>query len=150
MKKIIGLFVSLSVVGCATLPYEPYAREVKKKPREGGLIALHTQYKPEDRQRAETLMASNCGSEATAQVAEEGEVVVGEKTNSTSNSHKTQESDSFFSLNSMSFKQGTRPGENVNTSSETVQMKEWQISYNCQKLQAIVPASGPAKNKAKL
>ena len=147
MKKILMMIVTVLVTGCATMPYQPYAREVKKKPNEGGLIALKTQHRPEDRQRADSLMAANCGSNAMVKVAEEGEVVVGEKTNSTSNKRQDQESNSVFSLNGMSFGRGTRPVENTDTSSETVQLKEWQIAYNCETMQAIAPTSNPVKKK---
>jgi hypothetical protein len=49
MKKLTILLASALAVGCATIPYQPYAREVKKRPRQGGMIALHAEYRPEDR-----------------------------------------------------------------------------------------------------
>lgn len=132
MKKIATLIScsALLATACATMPYEPYAREVKKKPREGGVIALRSVHRPEDRARADFLMAGNCGSDAVVKVSEEGEVVVGEKTNSSSNRRREEEMGSGFRIGGIAFASAV-PGENTNTQSETTQVKEWQISYEC-------------------
>lgn len=132
MKKLVVLAPALLIVACATVPYQPYAREVKKKPREGGTIALKSEHRPEDRARAEFLMGANCGASSTVSVTEEGEVVVGEKTNSSSNRHQQMERDSGFSIGGIAFASGSgRPGENTSTESSTVQLKEWHIAYQC-------------------
>jgi len=131
MKKIALLFCVTIISGCATMPYEPYAREVKKKPREGGVIALRTQHRSEDRARADTMMSANCG-ESSVSVAEEGEVVVGEKTNTSANKYQENQPASGFSLGGIAFGSGnTRPGENTNVESQTSQIKEWHIAYQC-------------------
>lgn len=148
MKKLVLVLAALMVSACATMPYQPYAREVKKKPNEGGVIALRSEHRPEDRQRADSLMASNCGSDAIVKVQEEGEVAVGEKTNS--NSNKVQENrpaSSGFSIGGLHFGSAeARPGENTNTTTETVQVKEWQIAYNCVAMKAPEVAAPSKKN----
>jgi hypothetical protein len=144
MKKLVALLPALLIVACATVPYEPYAREVKKKPREGGTIALKTEHRPEDRARADYLMSANCGTGASVNVAEEGEVVVGEKTSSSSNKHQqAARQESGFTIGGIAFASGDgRPaGENTNTESSTTQLKEWHIAYNC------VADAAPAKTK---
>lgn len=137
MKKIALVLVASFVSACASMPYQPYAREVKKKPNEGGVIALKTEHRPEDRQRADSLMAANCGSDAIVKVQEEGEVAVGEKTKSNSNKVQENQPASGFSIGGLRFGSNeTRPGENTDTTTETVQVKEWQIAYNCVAIKA--------------
>jgi hypothetical protein len=136
--KVFALCALISA--CATVPYEPYAREVKKKPREGGTIALRESHRPEDRARADFLMSANCG-DTVVKVQEEGEVVVGAKTNTSSNKHQSQDSESVFSIGGIAFASGARPGENTNTQSETSQVKEWQINYQCIAQQETAPAA---------
>ena len=144
MKKLVVLCLAALVSGCATLPYQPYAREVKKKPSEGGLIALKTEHRPEDRARADSLMAANCGSDAIVKVKEEGEAVVGEKTNTSQNKYQ-ENRDTGFKLGGITFANGgTRPEENTNSVSETVQLKEWHISYEC-----VANAPAPKKKGKK-
>ena len=142
MKNLVVVAVAAMLAACATMPYQPYAREVKKKPQEGGLIALKSEHRPEDRQKAEGLMQANCGSQSIAKVMEEGEVVTGERTNS--NASKTQESaqSSLFSIGGIKFG-STKPSENTNTTTVTEQMKEWQIAYECVAIKA--PASSNKK-----
>lgn len=143
MKKLVVLFVVLLVSGCASVPYQPYAREVKKKPREGGVIALRSEHRPEDRARADFLMSANCG-DASASIAEEGEVVVGEKTNTSANKYQEPEAQSGFRIGGIGFASGARAGENTNVESQTSQVKEWQISYQCV---ANAPVSVPSAGK---
>lgn len=114
------------ITGCAIVPY---AREVKKKPTEGGVVAMRTHHTPEDRAKAESMIASNCGAN-NYKILEEGEVVVGEKTHSTSNKSTDTSNSQPLRWGSLTFGSST-PTENTNTSSETVQIKEWQISYQC-------------------
>lgn len=143
MKKLVLFIAAALVSGCATMPYQPYAREVKKKPGEGGVIALKTEHRPEDRQRADSLMAANCGSESIVKVQEEGEIVVGEKTHT--NASKTQgQQDEGFSLAGFRFISGTKPSEDTASTSETVKLKEWQIAYQCVAIKQ--PAAKTKKN----
>lgn len=129
--RFVKVFAICALISsCAAIPYEPYAREVKKKPREGGVIALKETHRPEDRSRAEYLMSANCGDQLV-KVQEEGEVVVGAKTSSSMNKYQANEPENVFSIGGIAFASGDRPGENTNSKSETVQMKEWQISYQC-------------------
>ncbi len=112
------------------MPYQPYAREVKKKPAEGGVIALKTEHKTEDRTKADQLMATNCGNMGV-KVTEEGEVVVGEKTNASA-STQAQQKDEAVNIGGLNFLTGKKKNSmDTSTSSETVQMKEWQIAYSC-------------------
>ncbi|RZA08271.1 MAG: hypothetical protein EOP11_05315 [Proteobacteria bacterium] len=142
MKKILVLALALLSTACATMPYQPYAREVKKKPGQGGLIALKTEHRPEDRARAESLMASNCGSDAIVKVTEEGEAVVGEKTNLSQNRYHDQKEATGFRLGGINFSNGSsRPEENTNSVTETIQLKEWQINYECAAIAAPVKKS---------
>ena len=138
MKKYLVLAIFAFVTGCATVPYQPYAREVKKKPAEGGLIALNPEYRPEDRQKADALMAANCGPNALVKVSEEGEQVVGEKTKTSGNKYNEEGRKSEgFKLGGINFgSTSTRPEERTSTESEKVAIKEWQIAYNCVAIKA--------------
>ena len=42
-------FSILVMAGCQTMPYQPYAREVKRQPGNGGEIALKQEHRDEDR-----------------------------------------------------------------------------------------------------
>lgn len=135
MKKLIVISAILLVAGCAAIPYQPYAREVKRKPTEGGVIALRSEHRAEDRQKADMLMMSNCGESKIAKVMEEGETIIGEKTNTSSNKTNRDQYESGFSIGGISFSNGnTVPGENTNSVSETSQLKEWRIIYNCESI----------------
>jgi len=69
-------------------------------------------------------------------------VVIGEKTNSTSNRHQQAQQDSGFSIGGIAFASGNnRPGENTSTESSTTQLKEWHIAYEC------VADAAPARGK---
>lgn len=130
------------------MPYQPYARDVKKKPSEGGVIALKTEHRAEDRAKAEQMMNTNCGGELVAKIAEEGEVVVGEKTKSISDSRQQNEQNGF-NLGGIKFLTGgTTPVNNTNTTTEKEAVKEWQISYNC--VAKAAPAPVPAAKAKKI
>jgi hypothetical protein len=126
---VLSLFITVTtaVSSCA---YVPYAREAKRKPREGGIIALRTNHNAEDRAKADGLMAGNCGSGYAPKVTEEGEVVVGERT-SGSASRGRENRASGFSLGGFSLG-GSAPSDVTNTVTETSQVKEWQIAYTCE------------------
>ena len=143
MKKFLAALPLLALSACATMPYQPYAREVKKKPGEGGVIALKSDNRPEDRARADAMMATNCGSDATVKVNEEGETIVGEKTNLSTNHYRpatpAQQQKSGFRLGGINFSGNDNDGSSSSIS-ETTQVKEWQIAYEC-------VANAPVKKK---
>jgi hypothetical protein len=145
MKNQLLLTLSLAsalVAGCAAQPYQPYAREVAKKPRQGGTIALRLEHRPEDRQRADFLMSANCGSDGVAEVAQEGEVVVGQKT-STSGVKDSDQRPKEEGLRIGSFTFGGAPGgpqERRQTSQVVTNEKEWQIVYECKRTAPLAPA----------
>lgn len=130
MRRLAIALGALMMTACQTMPYQPYAREVKKKPAEGGVIALKTEHRTEDRQKADMLMATNCGNMGV-KVTEEGEVVVGEKTNA-SQSTSANQRDESVKIGGLNFLTGKKKNSmDTATSSETVQLKEWQIAYAC-------------------
>lgn len=130
LALIVTIATVSTLVGCA---YVPYARESKKKPREGGIISLHTDPRPEDRMKAESLMASNCGPGYMAKVLEEGEVAVGTRTTGQASRGRDEAPTSGFKIGGFSL--GGSPGtsDTTNTASETTSLREWQISYICEK-----------------
>lgn len=134
MKNILfAAIVSAFVFGCQTMPYQPYARDVKKAPGQSGVIALHTEHRDEDRAKADTMMKTNCGDKPV-KVTEEGEVVVGQTTTgNTSASHHSgtsgQKVGSLFGMPIMSG--GANAGTDTASTSTTTNVKEWQIAYTC-------------------
>lgn len=135
MKNIITLsllaIVTAFFVACQTVPYQGQAREVKRKPMEGGVIALVTDFRPEDRSKADEKMKSNC-ADSTVKILEEGEVAVGEKTTSNaSQDYRSNSQKKVGSIFGMPLVSGQAAGTDTSTSSTTTQLKEWQISYEC-------------------
>lgn len=133
--SILFLFAiaTLAITGCQTLPYQPYARTVKSKPQEGGVIALKINHRDEDSAKAQELMAKNCGANQV-KVLEEGEVVVGEQTSTTGNTSHERGSaghqvGSFFGMPVVSG--GRDASDSTNSVASTSAIKEWQISYEC-------------------
>lgn len=144
MKMITLLAVAMfAVTACQTVPYQPYAREVKRQPGNGGEIALKAEHRDEDRAKATNLMASNCGT-AAVNITEEGEVVVGQTTATSGRESYDQGSSgtkvgSLFGVPVMS---GARDsGTNTSTTATTTALKEWNIKYTCAKATAA-PATG--------
>lgn len=129
MKKTLLATLSLALV-LSSCAYVPYAREAKKKPRQGGLISLKTDHRPEDRQKAEQMMAANCGS-IPVNILEEGEVVIGHRSSSSANKSNEMADSGGIQLGGLRLGGGQTPSERTNTVSETTEMKEWQISYEC-------------------
>lgn len=136
MKKNINLITAITlliVTGCQTIPYQGQARDVKKKPNEGGILALPLDPRDEDRAKAELKMQQNCGA-GKYKILEEGEVVIGQKTNSDSREDRRENNQqkvgSFLGMPVLS---GDAGGKNVSGSSTTENIKEWQISYECRK-----------------
>jgi hypothetical protein len=141
MRNVVALaLVSVVLAARTTMPYQPYAREVKKKPTFGGVIALKSTYIDADRTYADSIMAKNCGTNPV-KVLEEGEVEVGKTT--TSNATETKEDKSTTKLFGLNF---TNPGEkNTEKTSTVTAVKEWQIAYEC----GVVATATPAPTKAK-
>ena len=143
---LLSFLPFLFFVSCATMPYEPQAREIKRKPQQGGAIALNEKYRAEDRAKADNLMKSNCGTNKDVAILEEGEVVVGEKVDSTAKKTIDNEENTAFKLGGIRFTNST-PAENVNTSMQKTQIKEWRIEYGC--IASIDTAKPTAKKKHK-
>jgi hypothetical protein len=106
--------------------YKPYARSVKKS-QEGGVIALKIEHRTEDKDLATSIMKEACGAKS-AVIKEEGEVVVGSITNQlmTKEAANKKTKKGLFGLK---FTEGHDGAEQ--TSSETIQKKEWLITYTC-------------------
>ncbi len=135
--KQTSLYLTLGSVmllaACQTVPYQGEARNVKRKPQENGVIALKENYRPEDRQKADEYMKSNCAP-YPFKVSEEGEAVIGQATtsNERQNNRKSTETQvgALFGIPLMSGDQG---GKDTQSSSTVTQLREWQIQYNCEK-----------------
>ena len=126
---LMALLCSLVLAGCQTMPYQGKARDVKRT-RQGGVVAVSVDARPEDRQVAEQKMQSACNPNPYT-ILEEGEVVVGTK--SVQNDRSTLRDDSrrkskFLGMDVVT---GEAGGVNSTTESTTEQIKEWQISYEC-------------------
>jgi len=143
--KIVLALAFLGIVACQTMPYQPYARDVKKKPQVGGTIALHTEHRDEDRAKATQMMSSNCGAN-TVKVLEEGEVVVGQTTNTNANQNSNYgNKQQVGTLFGMPVTSGSDASTNTNSTATTTQLKEWQITYEC--VAATAPEVTPATTK---
>lgn len=132
-NKILSLVLLVGVTSCQTLPYQPYARDVKKKPNQNGTIALKLEHRDEDRAKAQTMMESNCRP-SPVKILEEGEVVIGQEATTNSNTSKnageaSQSMGSFLGIPLTSG--GKDPSESTSSKVSTTQVKEWQISYEC-------------------
>ena len=106
---------------------------MKRKPQENGIIALKQNYRPEDRQKADEHMKTNCAP-YPFKVVEEGEAVIGQSTtsNARESDRKSTETQvgSLFGVPLMS---GDAGGKDTQSSSTVTQLKEWQIQYECEK-----------------
>lgn len=132
---------------CQTMPYQPYARDVKKKPQQGGVIALKTEHRAEDRAKADEMMKMTCRE--GFQVTEEGEVVVGQETRSKTNTdnREAEKGHTVGSLFGIPVTSGGRAGGTEQDSvSSTVAVKEWQIQYECDKPASAASSSTKAKS----
>jgi hypothetical protein len=130
IKFVVALSL-LMMAGCQTV-YTPKAREVKKKPKSSGVIAMPTNYRPEDKDKADYYMKQNCGPFAV-NITDEGEAVVGQSTKNTASATNREDSrgqvGNLFGIPVMS---GTGSGVDSQSSSITEQIKEWQITYVCE------------------
>ncbi len=132
-KQIAYLILVLGIAACQAVPYQPYARDVKKKPASNGVIALKPEHREEDRNKAMMMMNSNCGPNPV-RILEEGEVVIGQESTTNSNTTKNAGESStqvgtLFGIPMMSG--GKDPSENTSAKVSTSAIKEWQISYEC-------------------
>ncbi len=135
MKNLFNIFLLLIgttiFVSCQTVPYQGQAREVKRKPSEGGIIALTVDHRPEDRSKADEKMKSNCAN-STIKILEEGEVAVGQKTTSnSSDSYRPSTQKKVGTLFGVPLVSGQAGGTDTASSATTIELKEWQISYEC-------------------
>lgn len=136
--KLLVFLAAISLTACQSMPYQPYAREVKRVPGTGGEIALKIDHRDEDRTKAQTIMAANCGT-AEVKIVEEGEVVVGQTTNT--NAQETHNGATagtkVGSLWGMPIMSGGHSATNdTNATATTTNLKEWNIKYSCEKAQA--------------
>lgn len=132
-NKILLSAIALIISACQTMPYQPYAREVKKKPKTNGVIALKQNHNDEDKNKANMLMQNNCAPNPY-NVIEEGEIVVGQEavTNSNTSRNSGQSSQQVGSLFGIPVHStGTDPSESTSSKVTTNAVKEWQIVYEC-------------------
>jgi hypothetical protein len=131
-KLSAAVFVlALTMAGCQTVPYVGQAREVKRKPKVEGIIALAPQFRDEDRAKAEEKMQSNCAPNPV-KILEEGEVVVGQEVKSNAKeSDRASTQTKLGSVFGIPVTSGQAGGKDVASSSTTTSLKEWQISYAC-------------------
>ena len=150
LMSTVGIKTLLIVSGCATMPYQPYAREVTKKPSAGGTIALKAEHRDEDRAKAMEIIQRNCGTH-TFEIKEEGETVVGQST--TSNATENQQAGNQKTVGTflgMPVTTGTGPTTQTNTTATTTELKEWRITYECVKPVAnATTQEKPTAKKAK-
>lgn len=121
----------LGLAGCQTLPYQGQARDVKRRPGDGGVIAMKVDHRPEDRAVADQKMRANCGN-LDLKIESEEEVTIGQKvegnSRDTNRESNKQQVGSLFGIPVLSGEEG---GVDKRTSSTTTQLKEWQIVYKC-------------------
>ncbi len=128
----LGVLSLLMVAGCQTVPYKGQARETKKRAQEGGTISLKENYRDEDRQVADEKMKANCAP-LSFKVLEEGEIVVGQTTKTDSRDTKRDDTrGEVGSLFGIPVIAGEAGGKDSQSSSTTMAVKEWQITYQCQ------------------
>lgn len=132
MKNRLFALILFSYLCACQTTYVPQARDIKRKPKNGGVIGIPLAQKAEDRSRAEELMRSNC-QPLTYSVVDEGEVVVGQETKSnTSQTNRDDTRRNEGNFLGMAMISGSAGGSDLNQSSVTTQLKEWQITYNCE------------------
>ncbi len=149
LKHIFASILALAVFqGCQTVPYQGEARDVKKKPQDSGIIAIKPVHRPEDRQRADQLMQTNCAP-FMVKVLEEGEVAVGSETKgSTRESDRANSQHQVGSLFGIPVIGGDKGGKDSESNTVTTAIKEWQISYQCEKpVAAQAPTASPESKK---
>jgi hypothetical protein len=129
---LISLF-SLVFISCQTMPYQPYARDVKKVPNQSGVIHLKTEHRDEDRAKADMMMKKNCG-DLPVKITEEGEVAIGQTTtgNATESRDNGAAGAQVGTLFGLPITTGaTDPSKSMSSTTTTMAVKEWQIAYEC-------------------
>ncbi len=121
--------VGALITGCQTMPYQPYARNVKVEPESGGIVALKLEHQDEDRAKAQSMMAQNCGG-SPVKVVEEGEQVIGTETSGKETNQAGSEGHKVGSLFGIPLTSGGQEASK-NTTTVTTSKKEWQIRYKC-------------------
>ena len=143
LQNWVLVCLAAALTACQAMPYQPYARDVKKKPGQSGVIAMKPNHRDEDQAKAQNMMAMNCGAKPV-QVLEEGEVAIGQEVKSnadTSHAAGTQ-GRQVGTLFGMPVTSGASdPRSTTSGTSTTTALKEWQISYEC------VAAAAPTPNK---
>lgn len=122
-NQFVALSLGLMVV---TLNSCASAKMITTTPGQGGVIALSSSTSDGAREKAEELMRRNCGAKQF-EVTQEGEVVIGQRTVSSSNSSSNP---AFI---------GGRRGQvyavgGYNSSSgttETTDKTQWRLTYVC-------------------
>lgn len=131
MKFILVAIGLLLLAGCQTMPYQGQARDVKLKPQKEGVIALPPAPRDEDRAKAQLKMKQNCAP-YESNVLEEGEVAIGQKTDSAGKeTDRASTKHKMGSVFGMALMGGTEGGRDVSSSTTTTDIKEWHISYKC-------------------
>lgn len=131
------------LAGCQTFQYQGQARDVKRRPNDGGIIAMRVNFNELDRAVAEQKMKANCPS-SEVKIESEEEVVVGQKTEAQSrDTNRESNQQQVGSLFGVPLVSGDAGGKDTSVSSTTTQVKEWQIVYKC----VIAPL--PTAKKAK-
>lgn len=149
--RILLVLVIAAMAGCQTIPYQGTARDVKRKPQLGGVIAIPSNPRPEDRAKAETLMKGNCQDKKLV-LLEEGEVQIGVET--TTQARQTDRASSerqvgqIFGVPLVS---GEAAGNDTRSTSQSRNAYEWQIQYECQAAVAApgLPTATSGKSKSK-
>ncbi len=138
-QHIALLLLAMTISACQTVPYQGQARDVKRRPGDGGVVVIKVDHRPEDRGVAEQKMRSNCGG-LEVRIESEEEVVVGQKTEGSSRDTKREaDKHQVGTLFGVPLVSGDAGGVDSQTSTTTTQLKEWQIVYKC------VAALGSAK-----
>ncbi|MBK7891182.1 MAG: hypothetical protein IPJ84_10150 [Bdellovibrionales bacterium] len=141
-KHAALLLAAMAISACQTVPYQGQARDVKRRPGEGGVVVIKVDHRPEDRDVAEQKMRSNCGA-LEVRVESEEEVVVGQKTEGSSrDTNREADKQQVGSLFGIPVVSGDAGGVDSQTSTTTTQLKEWQIAYKC-----VAPSGSPKKVK---
>ncbi|MFZ3229707.1 MAG: hypothetical protein WA160_05855 [Pseudobdellovibrio sp.] len=134
LKNKYLLLIALGLTACQSIPYQPYARDVKKKPGHSGIVAMRLDNRDEDQLKARQMMNSNCGSQPV-KILEEGEVVVGQEVKSAADTTRSKATPGMQvgSLFGLPITSGSSDAnDSTQSSSVTTAVKEWQLSYECE------------------
>ncbi|RYZ71799.1 MAG: hypothetical protein EOP09_04105 [Proteobacteria bacterium] len=140
VTAFFSLVALIVLASCATMPYQPYAREVKRQPLTSGIIALKETHQAEDRSKADQLMSANCGSKLV-KVLDEGEIATGTATTANQKKTNDQERQGGMQWGAFTFGGEDKNAENTAVNSTTTTLKEWRINYEC--VAAAAPTSAP-------